>query len=92
MSSSFNRIVNSFANDDVYETVKINTGRIMITVSSILITCLAKLLVLSSLYLSCSSLVGDSERYSGTRGHIIIFAWDKENFWEQFRLSASYRP
>lgn len=72
--------------------MKINTGRIMITVSSILITCLAKLLVLSSLYLSCSSLEGDSERYSGTRGHIYIFEWDKENVWEQVRLSASYKP
>ena len=72
--------------------MKINTGRITITVSSILIRCLAKLPVLSSLYLSRSSLVEDSERSSGTRGHIIIFAWDKENVWEQVRLSASYRP
>ena len=49
----------------------------MITVSSILITCLAKLLVLSSLYLSRFSLVGDSERSSGTRGHIYLHGPNK---------------
>ena len=58
--------------------MNINTGGIMITISSVLTTCgLAKLRLLDNLYLPLSSPPGDLKIFSGTKGAKVIMLHGK---------------
>ena len=75
--------------------MNISTGRIMITISSILTTCgLAKLRLLDNLYLPLCSPLGDLKIFSGTKGQGHHVIWKKGQFWIILReqiLSGNYQ-
>ena len=61
--------------------MNINTGGIMITISSILTTCgLAKLRLLDNLYLPLSSPLGDLKIFREQGGKVIMLNGKRDNF------------